>query len=190
MIYRPRAGTLPTGLIARISLSIDRLPTHAGGDRSFPGRLPRAPDGRGGRGPERGSQGENGGRPPPFPGAAPSPDLDLPRDGAERIVAVRQGVSAIGKPPHPGRARSGGTKARVPAGILPTDPLVASRRPGAGEPLGGPAIARSGRVVRPVRRPSDRQSPRRNASGDPREICNHSDPSHEARVELIPGARR
>jgi len=39
-----------------------------------------------------------------------------------------------------------------------------------------------------VRRPSDRQSPRRNASGDPREICNHSDPSHKARVFSILGA--
>jgi len=36
-----------------------------------------------------------------------------------------------------------------------------------------------------VRRPSDRQNPRRHAGGDPREICNHSDPSHQARAFLI-----
>jgi len=41
-------------------------------------------------------------------------------------------------------------------------------------------------VVRPVRRPSDRQNPRRHSGGDPREICNHvEDPSREARVFLF-----
>ena len=53
-----------------------------------------------------------------------------------------------------------------------------------GSDRGGHAIARSGRVVRPVRRPTDRQTKRRNASGDPREICNQV-PSRQARDFLI-----
>jgi hypothetical protein len=50
-----------------------------------------------------------------------------------------------------------------------------------GPDRGGHAIARSGRVVRPVRRPTDRQTKRRNRSGDPREICNQQDPGQAAR---------
>ena len=43
---------------------------------------------------------------------------------------------------------------------------------------------------RPVRRPTDRQTNRRNLGGDPREICNHQTPSREARGLSIPGAGR
>jgi len=82
-----------TGLIARASPSIDRLPTHAGGDRSFWGRRRRqasrtgprplagAPNRRGGRCSERGSR-ENGGRPPPFPERLRDLVDVPPRDGA------------------------------------------------------------------------------------------------------------
>jgi len=133
---------------------------------------------------------ENGGRPPPFPVSAPRPIVGLPRCGAVRMVAGHPGGPAIGNPPHRAISSSG---RRHRASVDRYTPRVPHRVEAAreqGYSLGGPAIARSGRVVRPVRRPSDRQSPRRNASGDPREICNHSDPSLEARVELIPEASR
>ena len=85
----------------RSNIASHRSPPDARGRRSFvspekgcSGRAWGTPSGAG-------KSGENGGRPPPFPGATPSPDLDLPRNGAERMVAPRPGVPAIGKPPHP-----------------------------------------------------------------------------------------
>ena len=58
-------------------------------------------------------------------------------------------------------------RARRPGYTRPRS-RVASRRPD----RGGHAIARSGRVVRTVRRPTHRQANRRTIGGDPREICN------------------
>jgi hypothetical protein len=72
---------------------------------------------------------------------------------------------------------------RVPVGYTPSVPAAI----GGGPDRGGPAIARSGRIVRPERRPSDQQTRhRRRAGGFPREICNQV-PSHEARDFLILG---
>jgi hypothetical protein len=72
----------------RASPSIDRLPTHAGGDRSFSGkavrRALRTSVGDAVRSGEFGGGKENGGRPPPFPVAAPRPIVGLPRCGAGR----------------------------------------------------------------------------------------------------------
>jgi hypothetical protein len=96
-------------------------------------------------------------------------------------------------------ATSGQTKARDSIGRrsdstrkpsdTPSDrytPGVPEARRG-GSDRGGPAIARSGRVVRPVRRPADRQTTRRRSGGDPREICNQV-PRRGARDLLIHGA--
>ena len=69
----------------------------------------------------------------------------------------------------------------APASCGPVAPVYSrrSRQRQAGPDRGGPAIARSGRIVRPVRRPSDQQTNRR-LGGDPREICNQI-PSRMAR---------
>ena len=102
------------------------------------------------------------------------------RRGAGRLYVNRRHLPAIGNPPH--RPRRAFGRRRVAAAILRTsDGVEVSDR-------GGPAIARSGRVVRPVRRPSDRQTTRhRNVDGDPREICIH-DLGTTAGVISIPGA--
>jgi hypothetical protein len=129
-------------------------------------------------------QGRTAGDRPPFPGA-PAPDLDLPRDEAGADGGGSAGPAEIGKTPHSPSRRPPDAKPRLPAAILPTVPGL--RR--AGPDRGGPAIARSGRVVRPVRRPSDRQSPRYHRGGDPREICNQ-DPGSQAGVFSILRAAR
>ena len=172
MICRPRAGTRPGGThLSRIA--IHRSPPDARGRRSFVFRALRTSVGDAVR------SGEVGGRTAGDLRRSlerlRDPIVGLPRRGAVRMVPRGPGGGAIGNPTHR-RARLfqvGGQPA--PAGsrrLYSPGSRAASRRHGTGEPLGGPAIARSGRVVRPVRRPSDRQNPRRHAGGDPREICN------------------
>lgn len=78
---------------------------------------------------------------------------------------------------------AGGVSRSDRAGAGRYTPSVPGSRRG-GSDRGGPAIARSERVVRPVRRPTDRQTNRR-TGGDPREICNQQVPSREARDFLI-----
>jgi len=78
MICRPRAGTRPGGTY-RSRIAIHRSPPDARGRRSFVSgeilrRAPRTGVGDAVRGGEVGGGKENGGRPPPFPGAAPRPD--------------------------------------------------------------------------------------------------------------------
>lgn len=110
---------------------------------------------------------------PSVPAAVRSPTDSR---GAVPVCAVRR---ALGNRERSASGR-GSLAAALPAGILAVVP--GSRR---GDPdRGGHAIARSGRVVRPVRRPTDRQAHRRNGSGDPREICNQ-DPDRLARAFSI-----
>jgi hypothetical protein len=186
MIYRPRAGTRPDGshLFAHRHPSIASRRTRGAIVRfgeNLRGRPGPAWGTRSGAGKTKGK--ENGGRPPPFPVSAPRPIVGLPRCGAGRIVADRWGGAAIGNPPHPaGEAVTGGNR-RPSTGILPGSPDRVEAAWSRGF-LGGPAIARPGRVVRPVRRPSDRHNPRRQSGGDPREICNQV-PSRTARDFLI-----
>lgn len=116
-----------------------------------------------------------------------APDRWPPRSGAVRDGSRSVGDRAIGKPPH--RAVGGRSRRRQPGRERYTPGVPWHRGgPGAGFSLGGPAIARPGRVVRPVRRPSDRQNPRRHSGGDPREICNQV-PSRLARAfSILDGA--
>lgn len=119
----------------------------------------------------------NGGRPPPF-------QLEeAPR--ARSMSSVYTEPSVVCAPAGVVGNRESAASGRIPPrprhradrrGYTPGVP--GSRR--GGSDRGGPAIARSGRVVRPVRRPSDRQTNRRSSGGDPREICNQV-PSQEAR---------
>jgi hypothetical protein len=102
--------------------------------------------------------------------------------GAGHWYARRRWSRAIGKAPHPVASPRGSTHPPDRRGYTPGVPE--SRR--GGSDRGGPAIARSGRVVRPVRRPSDRQTNRRFSGGDPREICNQI-PSPGGRDLSIPG---
>ena len=172
MIYRPRAGTRPDGT-HRSRIEFHRSPSDASGGRSLvsgppPGRLAGAPNRRGGRCSERGWRRTAGDRRRSL-NAAPRPGRCPPSGRSHARYATGRGVGAIGNPPHPKptAGRSGGWDAS-PGRILRSVPGL--RR---GDPdRGGPAIARSGRVVRPVRRPTDRQTNRRSRGGDQREICN------------------
>jgi hypothetical protein len=174
MIYRPRAGSRPDGT-HRSRINNHRSPPDARGRRSFvfgvkpdSGQLRTE---RGGRGPERGRQEENGGRPPPFPGH-PAPGSIHPSSEPSRADGRRSVWGCVYRESAASARRVlGGRQARKAPGYTPQRSPGDVETPGTGEPLGGPAIARSGRVVRPVRRPSDRENPRR-TSGDPREICN------------------
>ena len=168
----------------RASPAIDRLPTHAGGDRSFGGvfRALRTSvgdavrSGEFGRGERRATA------------AVPKRLRTRSLASSERSRAgwfPQRGSAGNREDAASGRRRGVGGSRRVPTAILPSVPGL---RPGSSD-RGGPAIARSGRVVRPVRRPSDRQSPRRRSGGDPREICNQV-PSRAARDLSIHRARR
>ena len=125
----------------------------------------------------------NGGRPPPFPlEEAPRAGPCLPFSRSRAVVCAPAGVAGNRETAASRRIRAGGRHPPDRRGYTPGVP--GSRR--GGSDRGGPAIARSGRVVRPVRRPSDRQTNRRNTGGDPREICNQI-PDREARDLSIPG---
>ena len=103
----------------------------------------------------------------PRSGRCPSSERSRARYAAAR------GIGAIGNPPHPVAGPwSVGWMGGEPGPYTPVRSPCRVEAAGAGEPLGGPAIARSGRVVRPVRRPTDRQTNRRPRGGDQREICN------------------
>lgn len=111
--------------------------------------------------------------------AAPS----VPRGGPVPVRSARSDGRyapgdpgpAIGKVPHLPRPWS--PPGRAPRVYSPSF----QGRVEAAPDRGGHAIARSGRVVRPVRRPTDRQTNARHRGGDPREICNHSVPSPRTR---------
>ena len=125
----------------------------------------------------------NGGRPPPFPlEEAPRAGPCLPFARSRALVCAPAGVAGNRESAASGPIRARGRHPRDRRGYTPGVP--GSRR--GGSDRGGPAIARSGRIVRPVRRPSDRQTNRRNTGGDPREICNQV-PDREARDLSIPG---
>jgi hypothetical protein len=167
MSDRPRAGTRPAGLIA--SSSPLTIASRDGGRSSRPG--PETDDGPG----LLDRQARHVG--------------SCPRGPVQWSSRARTGpygpscVAPIGSSPHfPARRKPAGPIRRA---ILRAFP---SRRPGRSD-RGGHAIARSGRVVRPVRRPTDRQATRRSVSGDPREICNlDHDPGAGAGVSQFPGA--
>jgi hypothetical protein len=144
-----------------------------------PPKAPRIGVGDAVRGGEDGGGEENGGRPPPFPERLRTRSLassERSRAGwfllggcsGNRETAASRVRGA------PGRHRPG------PDRYTPGVPCRVEAAREQGFSLGGPAIARPGRVVRPVRRPSDRQNPRRHSGGDPREICNQV-PSRPAR---------
>lgn len=193
-------GTRPAGLIAlrheiasrtgrRFSCAGHAATSH--GTRG-PSRLaPRASrPGEGRRPPlEVGGQGWksrwNGGRPPPFRRRrAPRVRSMSPSTRSRCMYRVCVPRGAIGKTPHPPRDRP----VRAGRGVRPVySPSFPGRRRG-GSDRGGPAIARSRRVARPVRRPMHRQTQRRRHGDHPREICNQV-PRHAARGLLIPGAR-
>jgi hypothetical protein len=163
MSDRPRAGARPAGIIARRHHKDYRLPGPREAIVSVYSEERRATAAAPGRGAPR------------------VRSMSSVRHGARACCARPRGSRAIGNPPHLSR---GGRQPSTRGGYTPGS-RTASRR----FDRGGPAIARSGRVVRPVRRPSDRQTHRRNASGDPREICNQV-PSQTARDLSIPGADR
>jgi hypothetical protein len=127
----------------------------------------------------------NGGRPPPFPlEEAPRSGPCLPFQRSRALVCAPAGVGGNRETAASGRIRPHLRAGRHPPGHRGYTPGVPGPRRG-GSDRGGPAIARSGRVVRPVRRPSDRQTNRR-SGGDPREICNQI-PSPWGRDLSIPG---
>ena len=176
MIYRPRAGTRPDGT-HRSRIEFHRSPSDASGGRSVfsgppPGAFAGAPNRRGGRCSERGGRRTAGDRRRSL-NAAPRPGRCPPSGRSHARYATGRGVGAIGNPPHPVAGPwSVGWMGGEPGPYTPVRSPCRVEAAGAGEPLGGPAIARSGRVVRPVRRPTDRQTNRRSRGGDQREICN------------------